>query len=144
MRDEYGNVESDIYNSIHLVLENIINKNYNCDKELKKFSNFLLEEDIEEMKKKYNGDERYMRMLDKVEKLSEDPDFLLYYDLDEKHKEELEDMKLTGIHEGIEQGTQETRVEVVKNMYKDNISIEKISKYTNLPEDEIKLILNDK
>ena len=45
--------------------------------------------------------------------------------------------------EGFEQGIQKNQREVVINMYKDNLQIETISKYTNLSLEEIKNIINN-
>ena len=42
-----------------------------------------------------------------VEELSKDPEFSGYYDLEEAHKQELEDMLNTGIRQGKEAGIQE-------------------------------------
>ena len=54
--------------------------------------------------------------------------------------------KLWGREEGREEGKkigiEETNIKIVKNMLKDNLSIEKIIKYTSLTEEEIKDIQN--
>ena len=49
------------------------------------------------------------------------------------------EMKLWGKEEGIE----ETKINIVKNMLKDNLPIEKIIKYTSLTEEDIKDIQNN-
>ena len=46
--------------------------------------------------------------------------------------------KLWGREEGREEGIKETKINIVKNMLKDNLPIEKIIKYTSLTEEEIK------
>ena len=49
-----------------------------------------------------------------------------------------------GIEQGIEQGIKQQKIEIAKNMIKDNISIETISKYTNLTTQEIDKLKEDK
>ena len=58
IRDEEGNIETKMYESIHLVLANMNNSKYNIDKEIKNFALFLKQKDLETMKKEYEGDER--------------------------------------------------------------------------------------
>ena len=51
--------EHDLYTSYHVILENITNTNYNIDKEVRKFGEFLsLKLSIEELKEKYRGDDK--------------------------------------------------------------------------------------
>ena len=47
-----------------------------------------------------------------------------------------------GIEKGIEQGTQEKQKEIILNMFNDKVSLEVISKYTNLTIQEIEEIIN--
>ena len=48
-----------------------------------------------------------------------------------------------GIQQGIQQGIQENKKEIILNMHNDNMSIEVISKYTNLSVEEVKEIINN-
>lgn len=141
IRDKYGNVESEIYTSYHVVLENIKNEDYNVSKEVKEFLEFLQIRNIEEAKEKYKGRSDYMAAIRKVEELSTDPEFIGYYDLEEAHELDIEDAELTGIRkgkqEGIQEGIQEEKKIIAKNMVEDNVPIEQIMKYTSLSEDEI-------
>lgn len=138
LRDEFGHIENELYQSIHLVLENIVNTKYNIDEEIKKIATLFKKKTIEEMKEEFEGDDKYMAAVRKVEDLSTDPDFIGYYDVEEARKQDLEDMKETGIAQGIEQN----KIEVAKAMLKENISIETISKCTGLSETEIEDYLN--
>lgn len=49
-----------------------------------------------------------------------------------------------GVDDGIERGTEQTKIETAKKMLLDNISIEIISKYTDLPIDEIQKLAQEK
>ena len=142
MRDEIGNIETEMYRSIHLVLENINNSKYDIDKEIKKFGNFLRsEKTIEELEKEYNGDEKYMAAVRTVKDLSRDPEFVGYYNLEEAHKQDLiaaEDYGLEkGYSKGIEQGMNRLK-ETAKNLLKLGIlNDEQIANSTNLTIEEI-------
>ena len=46
-------------------------------------------------------------MVKKVEELTQDEDFLMYYDLEEKHKHEKQSSYELGIERGIEQGIEQ-------------------------------------
>ncbi len=151
LRDEEGHVETEIYESIHIILENIIDKQYNNNK-IKKFIEFMASETIEEMKERYEGDEEYMAAIRTVEELSTDPNFVGYYDLEEAHKQELEDMRETGyddgmeegIEKGIEKGKTENQKEVARAMYADGVAIDTISKYVGISIEKIQSLLNEK
>ena len=75
-----------------------------------------------------------------VEELSKDPEFSGYYDLEEAHKQELEDMLNTGIRQGKEAGSKQEQIKIAKNMLEENVSLDKIVKYTGLSIEEIKKI----
>ena len=142
LRDEEGHIETEIYESIHIILENILDKQYNNNK-IKKFIEFMASQTIEEMKERYEGDEEYMAAIRTVEELSTDPNFVGYYDLEEAHKQELEDMRETGYDDGMEKGKIEKQKEVAKAMYEEGLPFEMISRITKLSTEKIQSILNE-
>ena len=87
-----------------------------------------------------------------VEELSKDLEFSGYYDLEEAHKQELEDMLNTGIRQGkeagyssgisdgINKGSKEKSIEIAKNMLEEDVPLDKIAKYTGLSIEEIEKI----
>ena len=134
--------EHDLYTSYHVILENITNTNYNIDKEVRKFGEFLsLKLSIEELKEKYRGDDKYMDIVEKVEKFMRDNNLVQYYDLEASHQYEIKDSYDTGKNEGMREGRQEglkTRsAEIAKNLLNDHLDIDKIMKYTGLTKQEI-------
>ncbi len=147
LRDKEGHIETEIYESIHIILENILDKQYNNNK-IKKFVEFMASQTIEEMKERYEGDEEYMAAIRTVEELSTDPNFVGYYDLEEAHKQELEDMRETGYDDGMEEGKsiglEEGKIEVAKAMYQKKIPLDVISECTGLTVEEIKNLVNSK
>ena len=72
-------------------------------------------------------------MVKKVEELTQDEDFLMYYDLEEKHKHEKE----SSYELGVERGIKQKEIEIAKKMLKENEQIEKIMNYTGLTKKEI-------
>lgn len=164
LRDEYGHIETNQYHSIHLILENIVNNEYNIDKEIRKIAILLKKRSLKEMEEEFEGDEKYMAAVRKVEELSTDPNFVGYYDIEEARKQELEDMKATGfrigheegkeagiregieqgikegIEQGIEQGEKNKQIEIAKLMILKGIDMKTISECTSLTEEEIEKI----
>ena len=131
--------EHDLYTSYHVILENITNTNYNIDKEVRKFGEFLsLKLSIEELKEKYRGDDKYMDIVEKVEKFMRDNNLVQYYDLEASHQYEIKDSYATGKNEGRKEGLQTRSIEIAKNLLNDHLDIDKIMKYTGLTKQEIK------
>ncbi len=89
---------------------------------------------IEEMIDQFKGDEKYMAAIRKVEDLSKDPNFVGYYDKEEAHKWDLEDMRETGYDEGVRKKS----IEIAQAMLKKNIDHKTISECTGLSMEEIK------
>lgn len=138
IRDEDNHIETEIYQSIHLILENIVNCKYNIDKEIKLFAEFLKSKSILELESKFKGDEDYMSAVRKIEDLSYDPEFAGQYDYEEAIEREKFECHLTGLEEGRKDGERNKQIEIAKNLIKlGSISIENISKTTNLTIEEI-------
>ena len=143
--------EHDLYTSYHVILENITNTNYNIDKEVRKFGEFLsLKLSIEELKEKYREDGKYMDIARKVEKFMRDNNLVQYYDLEASHQYEIKDSYDTGKNEGLregrtsglaegrQEGLKTRSVEIAKNLLNLNIDISTIMKSTGLSKQEIK------
>ena len=138
-RDEEGNIETNSYKSIHIILENIVNQEYTIDNEIVKFAKLLRAKSIEELEKEFKEDDNYMKAVNKIEELLMDPNFAGAYDVEERRAFDMEDMRLTGKDEGIAEGKKKQQLEIAKNLLKLNtISIDDISKATGLSIEEIK------
>ena len=138
-RDEEGNIETNLYKSIHIILENIVNQEYTIDNEIVKFAKLLRAKSIEELEKEFKEDDNYMKAINKIEELLMDPNFAGAYDVEERRAFDMEDMRLTGKDEGIAEGKKKQQLEIAKNLLKLNtISIDDISKATGLSVEEIK------
>ncbi len=134
MRDEDGHVETEQHLSYHLLLENSKENTYNIAKEILEFMDFFKRyESIEKLKAKYEGKEGFKGMVKKVEDLTGNGDFILYYDLEEKHKEDNE-----GSYElGIERGSKKEKIEIAKKLKELDVPIDKIITSTGLTKKEI-------
>lgn len=153
IRDEEGNIETEMYESIHLVLANISNPKYNIDKEIKKFASFLKERDLEKLAENFRGDEKYMAAIRTVEDLTTDEDLIGSYDLEEARERDIFELKLEkefarkeGIQEGIQQGLEQgiieganqNAIETAKKLLAMHVlSVEQIASATNLMLEEI-------
>ena len=146
LQDKKGHIETELYSSIHILLENIPNTSYNIPKEIEAFLDFFKRyESIEELKGKYKRKEEFQSMVKKVEELTSDEEFVLYYDLEEKHKQEKESAYELGVERGLEQGVEQgilqgskqNSMEIAKNLL-GKLSIKEISEATGLTEKEIK------
>ena len=84
MHSKWYHIETNIYRSIHLILENLKGKAYNED--VRKLAEFLQITDIKTLKEFYKGDSNYMACIRKVENSRTDPEFIGYYDIEEAHK----------------------------------------------------------
>ena len=130
--------EHDLYTSYHVILENITDTNYNIDKEVRKFGEFLsLKLTIEELKEKYRGDDKYMDIVRKVEKFMRDNNLVQYYDLEASHQYEIKDSYDTGKNEGRNEGLKARSFEIARNLLDLNIDIPTIMKSTGLTKQEI-------
>ena len=145
-RDEEGHIENDLYQSIHIILDNAVNNEYNKDipEEVIKFAKLLKAKSIDELVEEFEGDEEYMEAVGKLEELVMDPDFAGAYDKGAKTEWLLEDMRLTGMHEGEAIGISKRNIEIAKNMLQDTDDYGLISKYTGLSIEEIESLVEKK
>ena len=145
-RDEEGHIENDLYQSIHIILDNAVNNEYNKDipEEVIKFAKLLKAKSIDELVEEFEGDEEYMEAVGKLEELVMDPDFAGAYDKGAKTEWLLEDMRLTGRNEGRIEGKIERNIEIAKNMLQDTDDYGLIAKYTGLSIEEIEGLVEKK
>ena len=122
LRNEDGIIESNIYRSIHLVVENFTKDNYNkVEKEIVKFVDFLKHTDLTMMKKDYKGDKEYMAGIVKLEDYMKDPDVygLLYEE--PTPEEQIKEAYAYGKSQGKEENQKESAIEFHKNGASDEL-----------------------
>lgn len=132
-------IENEMYNSFHLVLENINNESYNIDEEIKKFVLFLKQTNIKDLENKFKESEKYMKAIDTVKGLISKPSFVREYTIEEKHKLEILGEKKLSFEEGYDDGAHQANIETAKNFLKMGVAtIEQIASATGLSLQEVK------
>ena len=129
------------YKSVHLPIDYIIGKGYNEDKKLYQFAQIFSAKSLKEVQEICKGDEELMPISEKIEKLTGDPNFLLYYDYEEAKELAAQGReryaKEQGHNEGHAEGRVEERTELINTMLSTGMSKEDVSKCTHIPLDEI-------
>ena len=143
VRDNTGKYKENPYGekfiSYHINLEKVWDKWYNNHR-LNKFEKILILLQLNKKKdlvKVAKGDEELMEMINKLEDMSNDEDFVYgYFAKDDDtfvHDIDVEYAK----EEGMKEGASKRNIEIAKNMLQDKAEIETIIKYTGLTEKEI-------
>ncbi len=96
---------------------------------------------MKELKEKYKGNEVYEKRMKKIEQLTQDEEFMGYYDLEEKHKWQINDAYKTGYLYGLklsfEQTIHQNKINMAKWMLEEKMDIEDVIYVTGLKIEEI-------
>ena len=151
LKNNKGELLTDKIKIFNIYLPLIRKKYYNGEElsDLEKLMLVFNEEDNEKLSKVYEGESIMEEYVKDAKRASMEDDIVGLYDK-ELHEEklritELEEAREKGIATGMKQGMaagiakgkKESILETAKNMLKDNLDIEMISKYTGLSEEEI-------
>ena len=162
IRNGIGLIETESSIKYHINLYKIKEKYYKGENltRLEKELLILTLDDYKEIIKISEGDEILMEVRDKLYELTNDIDNIGLYDPEKRRKEE-EELKIEyhsklareegleqgiergieqGIKQGIKQGTSNEKKSIAKNLLKDGLPIDKISKYTGLSEKQVSLL----
>ena len=85
-----------------------------------------------------NGNKEALKVVDELERLSENDEFRVLYDAEKMRRKEINSARLDGYDAGKVEGLREGKISIAKNFLKDGISIEVISKNTGLSVEELK------
>jgi len=136
LKNKQGEEFTDKLKFIHIYLPNIRKKYYNKDN-LSELERLLLIFNEEEDLEKLSGGNIIMEdYIKEREDISIDDEVIGLYDK-ELH---LEKLRLSEIYHAKEEGMKQEKLEIAKNMLKDNIELDIISKYTNLTKEELEKI----
>ena len=147
IRNGIGLIETESSIKYHINLYKIKEKYYKGENltRLEKELLILTLDDYKEIIKISEGDEILMEVRDKLYELTNDIDNIGLYDPEKRRKEE-EELKIEyhsklarkeGLEKGIEKGAEQRERSIAKNLLKEGIPIDKISKYTGLSEKQI-------
>ena len=98
----------------------------------------MLNLEDEELKILSKKDKVVNKYMEEIERVNKNPKFREYISLEEDNKKIINSLKEEYEEKGIKEGEKTKTIEIAKEMLKDNIDINMISKYTNLSIDEIK------
>ena len=142
--EKYNDVIDDI--KIHnIYLESLKNVRYNGSNEEETFAAMMIASSYEEMREIANGNEEALYIVDKLERLNEDDKFRTEYNVELVRRKEINSARLDGYDdgydagkaEGLEEGAKAEKIEIAKNLLKDGIPIEVVSKNTGLSIEEL-------
>ncbi len=92
----------------------------------------LLDLEPEEIEKKLKGDELAMEYKDKIEEINQSGEFRAFITVEEDLRKKMNTERELGIEECIEKGIEQTKKEMILNLYSVGDSLEKIAKVVNL------------
>lgn len=140
--EETGELECEKIESYHIDLEYLKNNCYNEYEEnsLERLLQLFIVED-EIVLDKLRRNEDMEEAINELEKISSDTKIIGLYDAEKVARKtlntQLKSAKLDGIEEGKIEGEKNKQIEIAKNMIKENMDIDLISKITGLTIEEI-------
>ncbi len=117
----------------------ICKKYYTLDEELTRFEKalaILSFNKIKDLRKLSEGDEMLMRVVKKIEELTDDPDMVQYIDVEKG----MEYGHKLDIQQAVEKAEKKTAIETARKMLGKNMKIEDIIDITGLSKEEIQKI----
>ena len=145
MEEKYKISYNDIIQIIHVNIDYLREIDYN---EIMKGNNklmldlyFLTCNNDKKLELVYREDELMKDVIEEAKRVAGYEKMDLYISDEEMRKQDEEFFREEGYKLGIEKGIEQGKVEIARNMYKENVPIELISKYTNMSIDELNRLL---
>ena len=149
INEKYNDVIDDtkVYD---IYLESLGNVRYNGSNEKETYLAMFRAESFEEMRNIANGNKEALKVVEELERLSENDEFRVLYDAEKMRRKEINSARLDGyddgygngyeigITKGKEEGAKAEKIAIAKNLLKDGIPIEVVSKNTGLSVEELK------
>ena len=154
MEEKYHLSYSDLIQFIHINIDYLRKLDYNnivrSGNKLMKDLYFFTCDDNKKLDMVYKGDSLMEEIIKEAKEIAGIEKMNLYLTDEELMKQDQEFYfkkgKQEGIElgkqEGIELGKQENKIEMIINMFNDNVSLDTIAKYSNLSIDEVKKIID--
>ena len=127
-----------------MYLASLKNVRYNGSNEKETYLAMFRAESFEEMRDIANGNEEALKVVEELERLSENDEFRVLYDAEKMRRKEINSARLdgyddgydngyeNGITKGKEEGAKEEKIEIAKNLIKKGVSFEIVSESTGL------------
>ena len=132
--------ENENFVKYRINLAKIYKKYYTLDEELTRFEKalaILSFNKVKDLRKLSKGDEMLMRVVKKIEELTDDPDMVQYIDVEKGmelgRKEDIE----KAAKEAAEKAAEENKIETARKLLKNNVDINIIIDSTGLSKEEI-------
>ena len=139
INEKYNDVidEIKIYD---IYLASLKNVRYNGSNEKETYLAMFRAESFEEMRDITNGNEEALKVVEELERLSENDEFRVLYDAEKMRRKEINSARLDGYDDGydagktkgLEEGAKEEKIEIAKNLIKKGVSFEIVSESTGL------------
>ena len=131
---------------IHEVyLENYKGIRYNGDNKEEMYLSLFTATSYEELREIAGDDKEALKIVDELEKLGIDDKFGVIYDNEEMQKRMINTARNWGYDdgkaEGLEEGKKEEKISIAKNLLKDGMPIESVSKNTGLSIEELQKLI---
>ena len=144
INEEYKDVIDDI-KIYDIYLESLKNIHYNGSNEKETYLALFRAKSFKEMKKISGDNKEALRIVEELERLSDDDEFRTYYDAEEMQRKLVNSARLdgydagydNGIIKGKEEGAKERELSIAKNLLSIGLSKENIMKATGLNSQEI-------
>ena len=123
-----------------MYLASLKNVRYNGSNEKETYLAMFRAESFEEMRDIANGNEEALKVVEELERLSENDEFRVLYDAEKMRRKEINSARLDGYDDGydagktkgLEEGAKEEKIEIAKNLIKKGVSFEIVSESTGL------------
>ena len=151
LMDKVTNREIKDFEIHEVYLENYKGIRYNGDNKEEAYLSLFTANSYEELREIAGDDKEALKIVDELERLGLDDKFGLAYDNEMMQKKMIntarnwgyDDGKEDGKAEGLEEGARAKEIEIAKNLLKDGIPIEVVSKNTGLSVEELENLLED-
>ena len=136
LEDGLVDEENENFIKYRINLAKIYKKYYTLDEELTRFEKalaILSFSKVKDLRKISEGDEMLMRVVKKIEELTDDPDMVQYIDVEKG----MELGRKEDIEKAAKEASKKEKIETARKMLKDKLDVNVISKYTGLSKEEI-------
>lgn len=149
INEKYNDVIDDI-KVYDIYLESLGNVRYNGSNEKETYLAMFRAESFEEMRNIANGNKEALKVVEELERLSENDEFRVLYDAEKMRRKEINSARLDGyddgygngyeigITKGKEEGAKAEKIAIANNLLKNGISIDLVSESTGLSVEELK------
>lgn len=145
LRNEKYNDVIDEIKIYDIYLESLENVRYNGSNEKETYLTMFRAESFEEMRDIANGNKEALKVVEELERLSENDEFKILYDAEKMRRKEINSARLDGYDDGYnngygsgyDAGAKEKGIEIAKNLLNIGTSNEDIMKVTGLSVEEL-------